>query len=154
MRLSIVDIFAAFIVGMLIAIGVHGCSGRQYTAPESALVAIHSTAHGLALADNLVAPHCGVSSPAPDCARFVDAYAVMRASLLAAERAVDEWRRIGGTEAQCMAREALRGARGDLDAVLAILASLHVAVPDEVASAAQAIASLVAQASNGCGGAT
>jgi hypothetical protein len=145
------DLFAAFVFGLLVAIGV-GCAPRVYAPSEVALVSIHSVAHGLALADNIVAPRCGVSSPAPECQRFVDAYAVMRASLIAAERTADEWRRIGGTESACHAREALRGAQGDLDAVLGVLASLHVAVPEEVSSAMRTLAEIANALAPQCGG--
>jgi hypothetical protein len=126
------------------------CASRPYSPAEDTLVAIHSTAHGLALADNLVAPHCGVASPAPDCQRFVDAYDGLRASLIVAERAASEWRRIGDAPSACAAREALRGARGDLDAVFALLASLHVAVPAEVESAARTLASIANSLAHQC----
>jgi hypothetical protein len=150
MRCSLTDYALAFLAGFVIAVATHGC--KHYSPSEQTLIAVHSAAHGMATADALVAPRCGVSSPAPECSAFVDAYAVTRASLLAAERAADEWRRLATVESACLAREALRGARGDLDALLAILASLHVAVPDEVASAIRTLASIAAQLAPQCGG--
>jgi hypothetical protein len=153
-KLWTVALRAGFVVFTYVGTGVGtvSCAPRAYSPAETSLVALHSTAHGLALADNIVAPRCGVASPAPECQRFVDAYAVMRASLIAAERAADEWRRIGGTESACHAREALRGARGDLDAVLGILAALHVAVPDEVQSAMRTLAGIANALAPQCGG--
>jgi hypothetical protein len=144
---------SALVVITYVGAGLGTISCRQYTPAEHSLVAVHSAAHGLALADQIVAPRCGVASPAPECQRFVDAYAVMRASLLVAERAADDWRRLSTVASACIAREALRGARGDIDAVLALLASFRVAVPDEVSSALRTIASIANQLAPQCGGA-
>jgi hypothetical protein len=151
LRLALAAALATVILPIVAAL--HGCAGtREYTPPEHALVAIHSTAHGLAAADHIVARRCGVSSPPPECQRFVDAYDLTRGSLIAAERAAEEWRRIGGVEPECRARAAIRGARGDLDALLGLLTSMHVAVPEEVQSAARQLAQMVVGMAGTCGG--
>lgn len=130
------------------------CAGAQHphTPPENALIAIHSVAHGLSLADGIVSTRCGVASPAPECQRYVEAYGVIRASLIAGEGAAREWQRIGDATSQCRLNTALKDVNRDVAVMFAVLAALNVSVPPEAQTGVTSIASIVSANVPVCGG--
>jgi len=134
-----------------------GCP-HHHTPAENTLVAIHSAAHAVAVTDGVMARHCGVASPAPECGRFVDAYAVTRAALATAETAVSAWRAADTAPARCRAYAALGEANDAVAAVSLLLAAAHVPVPAELTAAAvvvvDAVRSLAPSCAAGDGGTT
>lgn len=131
-------------VAMLLALSHAGCASRQYTPPENTLLAIHSTAHGVALTDALVAPHCGVASPAPACSSFVVAYALARTNLILAESLAVDWRAHPSATAACRVVALLRAAVDQTADVQGALETLHVPQPAELVSGLGLIGVIVA----------
>lgn len=117
-----------------------GCSGRQRTRPEIALITIHSAAHGMVIADNLVATACGVASPAPACDGFVRSYAITRASLRMLETAADQWRESGTVPNECLFGVLAQHAKSDIEVTIGFVEELGVQVPDEITNSLTSIA--------------
>lgn len=130
------------------------CSGPQRaprTPTDDALIAVHSLAHGLSLADGLVAPHCGVASPSPACSDFVASYGIARVSLVLAESAARDWQSVGGVAAQCRFAVALRLVVRDSQDAVDVLAALHITPPPEAVAGVSGVLALVAAYLPACG---
>lgn len=149
---SFARVIAYSIAVALLLMFALACSGAQrpYTPPENTLVGIHLAAHGVALTDGLVAPHCGVSSPAPACATFVTAYGVSRASMLVLEQGARQWRQASDLPTQCRATVLMRNAYADVITLQAAMDSLHVPYPHDLVVGAQLIAGLIATNAPAC----
>jgi hypothetical protein len=123
-----------------------GCAGAQRPPADDARIGVEGAAHILAAVDAAAATAAQAEGARPhDPAAFQAKWAAYvtnmlraRASLILAERVVDEWKRAGGSP--CPMRAALEGAAGDLGVVQAQLPDLGVDVPAAYADSVAAIA--------------